>query len=525
MLDYKKLRELDYRNKIIQFKDVKGSVNDEADVVIVGSGAGGAAAALNLTRAGLKVITVEAGGYYPLKFLNFNFIDMAKLLYWNKANVGPADGSLRISHGKAVGGSTMLHMLTMVPIPEFTLERWQKLYGLSNMTNTNLLPLTNQVRKVMNIKPITKKHINHNAQAFVDGCDKLGVLWNLNDRNAGDCNGFGRCHTGCATGGKVSMDVSFMPLAIESGLKVYTDAMVEKIDYENGRATGLSAVIKDRANGKIVAQLKIKAKVVISSAGALQTPALLKRSKIKDPHSMIGSRLHAQPGINIMGEFEKELHGWRGITNPVHIDEWQPLEKGGFFCEPGLMDAGIFASGFPGFGSAHQKLMQRYKHMAGGEVLLNDDGKNGSVDIDGDGNAVINYELSRTDRERMRKGLRNIGEVLLAGGAKKIYVPHRKPIDISSRAELKKLKNITLAPNDVIMNSVHCQGTCLMSNVPEKGVVNPQGETHQLKNLFIADASVFPDGIGTNTTVASATMATYITDGIIANKEAIFGKK
>ena len=75
-----------------------------------------------------------------------------------------------------------------------------------------------------------------------------------------------------------------------------------------------------------------------------------------------------------------------------------------------------------------------------------------------------------------------------------------------------------------MLNSVHCQGSCPMSKDPKNGVVNQAGEMHLVKNLFIADASVFPDGIGTNTTVASATMATYIARGMLARKTELFGK-
>ncbi len=508
---------MDYSKHVVQFKDVNGPIEDEADVVVIGTGAGGAACADALVASGLKVIAVEAGGYYPLKYLNQNLLDMMSLLSWQMGNAGSKDGSLRMVHGKCVGGSTLLHMLTMTAIPDDVLGRWQKKYGLTKLNRQRLTPIESQLRKKMNIKEIPAERINDNAKRWIAGCEKLGVYWKANERNAGNCIEAGKCHTGCPFGGKLSMDTAIIPNALNHGLKLYTDCKVDRIITSDGKATGVAGTFRNRTDGKVVGTLTLKAKKIVVAAGTIQTPALLLRSDLQNKFGTIGASLHAQPAINILGEFNDEIHGWRGITNPLHIDEWAPLEKGGFFCEPGLLEPSIYGESIPFMGAEHESIMSRYKYMAGGQVLLNDDGTGGTIGIDGDGNPEVQYELSENDKQRMRVALKKMGEILFAAGAKAVYLSHRIPLHLNSVKDLAKLDDIPLGPNDAHLETVHAQGSCKMSLNPEDGVVDEKGELHNVKDLYLADCSIFPDGVGTNTTIPGATMGIYVAEEVISS--------
>lgn len=499
-----------YADRVLDHRRLTGARRVDVDVVVVGTGAGGATAAHELAAAGLKVAALEAGSYHPLTSLDQDLAGTVRKIYWNQSNLGPSDGSLRITQGRAVGGSTLIHMLTMDRIPDATLARWHGL-GLASFEKHEIDAIFAFLSERMNIRQVPWELVNANARTFVRGCDALGVKWRLNERNAGACIGSGRCHLGCPFGGKVSMDVSFVPRALDLGLSLYTDTWVDKVDVTRGAAVGLTARVRDPDTRAVVGTLDVRAKAVVLAAGALQTPAILLRSSLQTPGGLVGRRLHVQPGVTIVGEFDERIDGWQGITNPVHIDAWIEPSQGGFFCEPGLLNASIVASALPGFGEDHARLMARLPHFAGGEVLLADSGENDEGDgrqritLDHAGEPEVNYRLTRADQARMRTALRRLSEVLLAAGARRVFLSHRYPVTIASRADLGLIDELPLGPNDVVLNSVHPQGTCPTGASVRTGVVRETGELFGCKNLFVADASAFPDGIGTNTTIAAAT--------------------
>jgi choline dehydrogenase-like flavoprotein len=511
----------DYSDRVFGAARLHGDREEVADVVVVGTGAGGAPAALQLARAGLRVVSLEAGSYIPLQRIRQNLIDAAADIYWNHGNLGNEDGSLRVTQGRAVGGSTLVHMLTMNSIPEFTLERWRERHGLSSFDAASQQPINDYLRRMMNIAPVSWAQVNENARAFVRGCEALGVAFRLNERNGGTCIGAGRCHLGCPFGGKVSMDVSFVPRALDAGLRLLSDCWVERIEVASGAVTGLRAVVREPVTRRVVGRLHLRARAVVLAAGALQTPALLLRSGLQTPQGHVGRRLHAQPGVTVLGEFAEPLNGWQGITNPVHIDEWQRPERGGFFCEPGLLDPSIVAGSVPGLGAEHAAAMARFRNMAGGEVLLADEGLNDPsepshrVTIDDAGEARVSYVLTQGDHKRLRVALRSIAEVLFAAGAQRVHYSHRHAAALQSTAELSRLDALPLGPNDIVLNSVHPQGTCPMSASKTTGVVNEACEHHYTRNLFVGDASAFPDGIGTNTTLAAATFGLRAAQGVL----------
>ncbi len=514
-------RREDYSARVLGASSLQGERELSADVVVVGTGAGGAPAALQLAQAGLKVVALEAGSYFPLQALEQDLLKAARDIYWDHGNLGTEDGSLRITAGRAVGGSTVIHMLTMNSIPGFTLKRWREQHGLSGFDEQALAPVDGYLRQIMQIAPISWEQVNDNARAFVKGCQALGVTWHLNHRNGGTCIGSGRCHLGCPFGGKVSMDVAFVPRALDAGLQLLTNVWVERVETEHGKASGVVATVREPGAQRAVGKLRVRAKRVLLAGGALQTPVLLLRSGLQTPEAQVGRQLFAQPGVFVVGDFADEIKGWQGITNPVHIDHWMHPDKGGFFCEPGMLNASILAASVPGLGSEHCAAMTRFGHFAASEVLLADAGRNDAseathrVTIDDAGRVQVNYVLAERDRLRLRSAIRSVAELLFAAGAQRVYFSHRHAPALTSRADLDALQQLPLGPNDILLNSVHPQGSCPTSKSKQAGVVNERAEHHYVRNLFVGDASAFPDGIGTNTTLAAATFGLRAAQGVL----------
>jgi choline dehydrogenase-like flavoprotein len=514
-------RREDYSERVLDASRLHGDRELSADVVVVGTGAGGAPAALQLVQAGLKVVALEAGSYFPLQALEQDLVKAARDIYWDHGNLSTEDGSLRVTAGRAVGGSTVIHMLTMNSIPGFTLKRWRERHGLSGFEEQTLAPLDAYLRQMMQIAPITWEHVNHNARVYVKGCEALGLSWHLNERNGGTCVGSGRCHLGCPFGGKVSMDVAFVPRALDAGLQLLTNVWVDRVESDAGRASGVVATVREPRRQRAVGKLRVRAKRVLLAGGALQTPVLLLRSGLQTPEGHVGRQLFAQPGVFVLGDFADEIKGWEGITNPVHIDHWMHPDKGGYFCEPGMLNASILAASVPGLGGEHCSAMSRFSHFAASELLLSDAGTNDvaeashRVTIDDAGRVQINYVLTERDRGRLRSAIRSVAELLFAAGAQRVYFSHRHAPALTSPAELDALRHLPLGPNDILLNSVHPQGSCPTSKSKQAGVVNERAEHHHVANLFVGDASAFPDGIGTNTTLAAATFGLRAAHGVL----------
>ncbi len=506
---FMRLAELDYSSHIESSKTITGDRTVDADVVIVGSGAGGAACGYELTKIpGLNVVMIEAGPYVPLSQFNQNLLDMMAKLAWGKSNDGSADGSFRTVHGRCVGGSTILHMLTMTPLSPHVLGLWRDKLGLTDFTPEALAPYVSELKEIMNIKQVPRERVNANAQKWIEGCEKLGHYWRLNDRNAGNCIGSGRCHTGCPFGGKVSMDVSLVPRALNQGLKLYTDAFVTNIVATDQEATGVEAIVQTE-DFKVVGRLTVRAKVVVVAGGAIQTPGLLLRSGLQSPQQTVGAKLCAQPGINIFGEYDHEVFGWRGITNPIHIDQWAELEEGAFFIEPGMLDASVNADYLPGVGRAHAERMARLKNMTAAQILYADSGKSNRV-VFRDGRADVEFNLTEADHKHMRFAIQESARILFASGAKAVYVGQREPLVLQSVGALGDVGRIKFGKADFHFETVHAHGSCPMSLAPKDGVVAPDGECHHRKRLFLADASILPTPICMNTTIPSATLGMHV---------------
>ncbi|MBA54623.1 MAG: glucose-methanol-choline oxidoreductase [Pseudomonadales bacterium] len=508
---------------VITAAQVKNTtLNLEADAVVIGSGAGGAVMAYELAAAGKSVILLEAGSYIPSSRFNEKFPDMLELLYQDEGNQVTSQGDLLVLQGRCLGGSTVVNGCVTFRVPDFILEKWSQEYGLTNLTPETLAPYFEKVEKNLSIHTNQPHEINENSRKMQKGAEALGWSVKPLKRNIKDCGLTGHCLSGCKTDRKQSMLVTYLPWASHYGAKIYTDTLVTRILEKDGRASGVEAEVKDPETGKTVAKMSVQAKVVVTAAGAIQTPLLFLKSGLANSSGQVGKNFACHPSTMIVAEFGSEVFTWRGAMLGVYVDEFEHPDKGGFVLEGG--GAGPIELGMstePGTGKSYLDFMSRAKNYASCVSLIHDHNVGQVSWVDG--KKQIDYQIAESDFPAMKAAFKAAAKIYFAAGAERVFLPTGDKRIIESVEEIDSVVDgIENNPFAIRMVSYHPQGTMRMGSDPAKAVVNPYGEVHDVKGLFVCDASLFPTSIIVNPQESVYALSNYIADRILEDKAGYF---
>jgi choline dehydrogenase-like flavoprotein len=257
----------------------------------------------------------------------------------------------------------------------------------------------------------------------------------------------------------------------------------------------------------------VDAERVVVAAGAIQSPLLLQRSEVPDPHGHIGRHLALHPSALVVGRFPERLDAWRGATVGAACHAFDEDERGGFLLEGGMASPDTLSMMLPSYGPAFVEGMRHYRHLASVACLIHDENV-GRVYAEG-GTKKIEYRLADSDRARMLEAMRAAARIYFAAGATHVYLPTHGPGVVEGEAALDAaLAALPLGPHAVKMISYHPQGTCRMGADPEASVVSPTGELHRVRGLFVADASLFPTSILVNPQMTVYALAGLIAEGL-----------
>ena len=532
---------------IIQGRTVKQDITESVDVCVIGSGAGGAVAAKELAQAGLSVVVLEAGETHDPTTFTGNTPEMLLRLFWDGGIRTTRDGSVLISQGRGVGGSTVHNLCYAVRIPDAILHRWKTEFGIQNLSPSNLSASFDRVESTLGVKQIREEQVNQLNRTIRRGAQVMGWRGTIQRHNRGPCPGCSAdCLFGCPISqprvGKQSMAVSYIPQALEAGARLYTDCLVENIDVENGRAVGVTAQFRFRdtqsleqvgrttslsmgaavqtgnaaeigdRSGRKGRKFTVRSKAVVLAAGAINSPQLWLNSRLPDPSRQVGRNLHLHPAIFVGGFFDEAVDAYRGIPQSFYVDHFLNLARNpdnGYLLLPAFGPMALVAASMPSFGREHRDLMQAHRSIAALLVLLHDR-SSGRVTVNRRGGAIIRYRLNRDDRESLIQGLIHAGQLLFAAGAKKTVLPYTRRIIMQRESNLEIIRQRGIVENDILITSSHPQGTLRMGEDPRAAVVAPTGEAYAVKGLFVADASLFPTSIGVPPMLTVAAMADHI---------------
>ena len=495
----------------------------EADVVVIGSGAGGGVTAEILALAGLKVLIVEEGGLKSSKDFKMREADAYPTLYQESAARKTRDKAINILQGRTVGGSTTVNWTSSFRTPPGTLDYWRKHFGLSGYAVDAMAPWFAMMEKRLHVSDWAAPP-NENNDLLRRGATALGIPTAAIRRNVNGCWNLGYCGMGCPTNAKQSMLVTTIPSSLALGAGLLVHARAERFLFKGERVDSLQVTALDAAGqAPTGVRLTLRAKHFVLAGGAINSPALLLRSQAPDPHGLLGQRTFLHPTLISAGLFPQRVDAYAGAPQTIYSDHFlhaAPIDGPiGYKLEAPPLHPLLMATTMGGFGDEHARTMRAFPHAHGLLALLRDgfhhDSAGGSVSIDSFGAPVLDYPLTPFIWDGARRALLSMAEIQFAAGAKSVYPVHELARHYTSWAQAKQaIGDLPMKALLARVVSAHVMGGCAMSDDARLGVTGADGRYHGVRNLSVHDGSLFPTSIGANPQLSIYALAARLASGL-----------
>jgi len=467
----------------------------EADVCVIGAGAGGAVTAAELAEGGMRVVVLEQGPRHDADRFSARPLEMLARLYRDGGQTTTlGTPPILLPLGRGLGGTTLVNSGTCFRTPPAVLERWRSEFGLEALADEDALdPCFARVEEALSISEVTAELAGRNAAVARRGAEALGWSHGYLRRNARGCVGSGVCAFGCPTSAKQHVGITYVPRAEAAGAQVIAGADVRHVLVERGVARGVQARLA--AGGR----LEVRAPTVIVAAGTIHTPLLLARSGLGRESGQLGRNLALHPATGAFALMDELVDMAKGVPQSFYVDE---------FASEGIMFEGVAgppsyaAMALPLSGRRHAAAMAEYRSLAQFGLMVSDRSR-GSVRALG-GRPVIRYELLEEDVARFRRGLARMEKLFRAAGAREVYLPLPNGV-APERARARDLK----------LMAFHPLGTARADARPEHGVVDGDLQLHGARGLYVADGSVVPSSLGVNPQLTIMALATRLAFGLL----------
>lgn len=508
-------------------------MNETVDAVVIGTGAGGAPLLARLAKAGLRVVALEAGKHWNPKQDFATDEKEQEKLFWTDERLSAGNDALAFgsnNSGIGVGGST-LHYTAYTPRTQPDDLRIRTDFGVGEdwpLAFGDIDPYYDEVEQFLGVSgpspypwgpPRQKAYalgplpINGAGQLMERGCKTLGIKTSpaanaalsagyyqegVGFRHA--CTNRGFCQAGCTVGAKASMDVTYLPLAQHYGAEIRSECFVTQLVRNASGA--ISEVIYTR-NGQ---EERIKCKTVFLCAGAIETPRLLLLNGLANGSGQVGRNIMAHTALQIWGEFDDDVRPYKGIPGALISEDTHRPKNADFVGGYLLQSIGAMPLTYITqmarkrgiWGADLKRAAAAYNHVAGINIL-------------GDCLPYEHNYLELSD-EKDSRGLLKPRIYFSNGESEERMTAHADKImrDIWSAAGAK---NVWAFPRNA-----HVIGTCRMGHNADTSVVNADGRSHEIPNLYISDNSTFPSALSVNPALTIMALSLRTADRFLSNR-------
>ncbi|KAI9730202.1 MAG: hypothetical protein M1834_005966 [Cirrosporium novae-zelandiae] len=510
----------------------------DTDVIIVGSGCGAAVCAKNIAESGFRVIVVDKGYHFGPEYLPMNELEGQMHFLQDGGLAISDDSSTTVVAGEVFGGGGTINWSASLQLQEIVRQEWANT-GLPFFTSSEFQKCMDRVSNRMGV---SADHIKQNFgnRMLLEGARQLGYSAKAVPQNTGGSTHYcGYCSYGCGSGGKQGPTVSFLPDAANAGARFIEGFDVKTILFEGQKerkAIGVRGIWTSRnqhfgrESNRTGRDVIIKAERVIVSCGTLQSPLLLRRSSLSNPQ--LGRNLHLHPVSFLGAIWDEESRPWEGGILTSICSDFENLDHKGYGVklEATAMHPGSWLAFHPWLGGLDWKLFcAKHKNMTGYICIARDKGSGRVYADPGNGRCRIDYSPTSDDRKHILEGLVGLAKIMYVAGAKEIFVASlgiprfirtshtldANPLsdginDPSFQAWLEELRKHGLPSPETTFTSAHQMGTCRMGSNPANSVVDQNGKVWGTQNLYVADASVFPNASGVNPMITNMGICDWI---------------
>ena len=459
----------------------------DADVCVIGSGAGGAVVAAELAASGRRVVVLERARARLEPDFTQRELDGYAALFVDRGIAATEDRAVALLAGSALGGGTVVNWNTSLRIPPAVADEWRA------MGVDDLAPHYDAVAARIDVDGDESARNGANA-ALERGLHALGLVATTIARNVRGCGDCGHCTLGCRIGAKQSVLRTYLADASAAGAEILHGADVRRVETANRRVT---AVVARTADG----ELRVRAPLVALAGGAILSPAVLLRSGIASDEA--GRHLHLHPVSVTSGAYAEDLGGlWSGVPQAVLGDAFAAAEGAyGFRLEVPQAYPGILAASFPWWGADAHRARAAEARRTAAFIAIVRDRTEGRVVVDGAGEPVVRYRTGALERRLLTRGMVEAARVHAAAGARRIFTLHTPPLErdsVAVEALVTEIERRGVAPNRVILFSAHQMSSCRIGRDRRGSVAAPDGQVWGVRGLYVTDASAFPSASGVN---------------------------
>jgi choline dehydrogenase-like flavoprotein len=454
----------------------------DADVLIIGSGAGGATTATVLAEAGLDVLIVEEGAWIEQgAVVPFSLAQMEQQYRAGGVTVALGLPSIAYTEGRCAGGGTEVNSGLYWRPPGDVLQRWREQFDIVDFDPDELLSIADEVEREISVGTVPGKYTEP-SEVLRRGADALG--WRNGEIPRWMTYPTAKQGGGDATSGeRQSMTRTYLPRAMKAGARMAVGCRVDRLVQRGGTATSADTTLADGTRGTITFRH------VFVCGGAIQSPALLQRSGI---HGHIGKTLAVHPTVKLAARFPEALNVPDDV--PVHqVKEFAPhLSFGGSASNPGLVALNLLDEW-----RSFQHAVTEWQHISVYYAAITSEGRGRVRSFPRMKDPVVTYGLTIRDRELLRSGMARLALLMLEAGAIEVYPSFKGAPLVKNRRDLATMQRAFRATKATVM-TVHLCSTVPMGERAGQTGADSFGRVHGCSNIHVNDASLLPTAPGVN---------------------------